>query len=145
MRALGLTHHPMPGTLAETIQMLDLDPPALRRGEVGVKVLASTINIDDLHVAEGTFYGGIPIGARPRRYRPVIPGSDLSGIVTAVGEGVRSVRVGDAVFGVQVPYHARGAWEEFCAVDESWLTRKPANLSYGAAAASAISGLVAFS
>jgi NADPH:quinone reductase-like Zn-dependent oxidoreductase len=133
----------VPGTLAEAIQILDLDPPQLRKHEVMVKVVASTINIDDLHVAEGTFYGGIPIGPRPTCARPVIPGSDLAGIVTAVGDNVRSFRVGQAVFGVQMPFHARGAWEESCAVDEAWLTSKPNELSFGTAAASGISGLVA--
>ncbi|HEX4487863.1 MAG TPA: NADP-dependent oxidoreductase, partial [Terriglobales bacterium] len=143
MRALGLTHRPSPGTLAEAIQVLDVDPPRPRRREVLVRVFASTINIDDLHVAEGSFYGGIPIGPRPSCARPVIPGSDLAGIVTEVGDNVRSFRVGQAVFGVQMPFHRRGAWEEYCAVDERWLTSKPHDLSFETAAASGISGLVA--
>jgi hypothetical protein len=32
----------MPGTLAEAIQMMELDPPALREVEVMVKVLVSS-------------------------------------------------------------------------------------------------------
>jgi NADPH:quinone reductase-like Zn-dependent oxidoreductase len=107
--------------------------------------MASTINIDDIHLAEGTFYGGIPVGPRPRFDRPVIPGSDVAGIVVAVGKDVRSVRVGEAVFGVQLPFRAEGAWAEFCAVDERWVTKKPEILSFGTAAACGISGLVALS
>jgi NADPH:quinone reductase-like Zn-dependent oxidoreductase len=131
--------------LPNVIQLMELPAPAPRNREAVVRVLASSINIDDIHVAEGTFYGGIPIGARPRPERPVVPGSDLAGIVVGVGNGVRSVRAGDAVFGVQIPWRARGAWEELCAVDERWLTRKPAGLSFGTAAACGIAGLVAFS
>ncbi len=110
-----------------------------------MRVLASSINIDDIHVAEGTFYGGIPLGPRPGPNRPVTPGSDLAGIAIAVGHDVHSIRVGDAVFGVQLPFRARGAWEEVCAVDERWLTIKPQKLSFGIAAACGISGLVAHS
>jgi NADPH:quinone reductase-like Zn-dependent oxidoreductase len=145
MRALALTRRPKPGTLPAVIQMIEMVEPAPRGREVVVKVLASSINIDDIHAAEGTFYGGIPIGATPRPNRPVTPGSDLAGIVTGVGDGVRSFQVGDAVFGLQMPFRAHGAWAEFCAVDERWLTSKPENVSFGAAAACAVSGLVAFS
>ena len=49
------------------------------------------------------------------------------------------------MFGVQVPFRARGAWAEVCAVDERWLTLKPEKLPFAAAAACGISGLVAFS
>jgi NADPH:quinone reductase-like Zn-dependent oxidoreductase len=125
--------------------MVEIPDPAPRNREVVVKVLAATINIDDIHVAEGTFYGGIPIGARPRSNRPVVPGSDLAGIVIGIGESVRSFHIGDAVFGLQTPFRARGAWAELCAVDERWLTTKPEKLSFGTAAACGVSGLVAFS
>jgi NADPH:quinone reductase-like Zn-dependent oxidoreductase len=125
--------------------MSEIAVPKPRIRDVVVRVLASSINIDDVHLAEGTFYGGIPIGPRPRPDRPVTPGSDLAGIVIAVGDGVRSVRVGDAVFGVQLPFRASGAWAEICAIDERWLTAKPEKLSFGVAAACGVSGLVAFS
>lgn len=49
------------------------------------------------------------------------------------------------MFGVQLPIRARGAWEEACAVDERWLTIKPAALSFETAAACGVSGLVAHS
>jgi NADPH:quinone reductase-like Zn-dependent oxidoreductase len=55
------------------------------------------------------------------------------------------MRVGEAVFGVQTPLQARGSWEEVCAADEHWLTKKPEKLSFCAAAACGVSGLVAFS
>jgi len=105
---------------------------------------ASTINIDDIHIAEETFYGDVPIGGHPAPNRPVTPGSDLAVIVVSIGKGVRSLRVGQAVFGVPMPYRPRGAWEEFCAVDERWLTPKPGQLTFTTAAACGISGLVAF-
>lgn len=145
MRALAITRRPAPGTLPDAIQMVEIAEPTPRSRDVLVKVHASTINIDDIHVAQGTFYGGIPIGARPRPNRPVIPGSDLAGLVVRIGDSVRTLRVGEAVFGLQVPFRACGAWAEVCAVDERWLTSKPEKLSFDAAAACGVSGLVAFS
>ena len=145
IRALTITRRPMPGTLADVIQMAEIDEPVPRKREVLVRVMTSSINIDDIHVAEGTFYGGIPIGARPSVQCPVIPGSDLAGTVIDAGEDVRSIHAGEAVFGVQVPFRARGAWEEVCAVDERWLTTKPKELSFAEAAACGVSGLVALS
>ncbi|MBZ5606204.1 MAG: NADP-dependent oxidoreductase [Acidobacteriia bacterium] len=145
MRALALTRRPAPGTLADSIGMSEIAEPRPGFRDVLVRVLASTINIDDIHVAEGTFYGGIPIGPRPRPGRPVTPGSDLSGVVIGAGKGVRSLHAGDAVFGVQIPFRSKGAWAEICAIDERWLTPKPDNVPFPCAAACGISGLVALS
>jgi NADPH:quinone reductase-like Zn-dependent oxidoreductase len=142
---LALTRRPDPGALLDVLEMVDVAQPVPGPREVLVKVHASTINIDDIHVAEGTFYGGIPMGKRPRRDRPVTPGSDLAGVVVAVGRDVRSIQIGECVFGVQTPFHAGGAWAEFCAVDHRWITRKPDALSFGTAAACGVSGLVALS
>ena len=125
--------------------MVEVPAPEPRSREAIVKVVASSINIDDIHVAEGTFYGGIPIGLRPSPNRPVTPGSDLAGVVVGVGDGVRSFRVGEQVFGVQMPFRARGAWADVCAVDERWLATKPEKLTFSAAAACGVSGLVALS
>ena len=125
--------------------MVQIEEPGLRPRDVLVDVCASTINIDDIHVAEGTFFGGLPIGPRPSLDRPVIPGSDVAGVVAAVGKDVRGFHRGQAVFGVQVPLRRGGAWAEFCAIDERWLTKKPENLSFETAAASGVSGLVAHS
>lgn len=143
MHALALTRRPAPGILSETLQMTEIEGPVLRPQDVLVQVRASTINIDDIHIAEGTFFGGLPIGPRPRPERPVIPGSDLSGTVVAVGRDVQTVREGEFVFGVQLPFRRGGAWAEFCAVDERWLTKKPEGLPFGTAAACGVSGLVA--
>lgn len=145
MLACVLTRRPFPGTLPEALQLIEVDPPALRSRDVMIRVVASTINIDDIHLAEGTFYRGIPLGRRPSPHRPVIPGSDVAGVIVAVGKSVQSFHIGEAVFGVQLPFRAKGAWAQFCAVDERWITKKPESLSFENAAACGISGLVALS
>lgn len=145
VRAFVLTRRPAPGTLPDALQFSEIPKPKPGNRDVVVRVLASTINIDDIHVAEGTFYGGIPIGRRPRPNRPVVPGSDMAGVVVDIGKHVRSVQIGEAVFGVQMPLKAHGTWAEFCAVDERWVAKKPARISFLTAAACGVSGLVALS
>ncbi len=87
--------------------------------------------------------GGFPSVRRPRPSRPVTPGSDLAGIVIGVGHGVRSIRVGEAVFGVQVPFRATGLGRKSARSTSAGSRCKPENLSFGAAAACGVSGLVA--
>lgn len=145
VRALVLTERPAPGSLADALRMMEIDEPELRPRDVLIRVRASSINIDDIHMAEGTFYGGLPISPRPRFDKPVIPGSDVAGTIVAIGRSVRSAQVGQAVFGMQLPFRRKGAWAEFCAVDERWIAQKPEGLSYSAAAACGVAGLVALS
>jgi hypothetical protein len=64
VRALVLTRRPAPGTLPDVVQMMEVPKPVPRRGEVLVKVQASTINIDDIHVSEGTFYASSGVTRR---------------------------------------------------------------------------------
>ena len=60
-------------------------------GEVQIQVVAASICGSDLHIWRGDI--GIPM-----RF-PVIPGHEFAGVVTAVGEGVKGVRVGERVTG----------------------------------------------
>ena len=82
MKALGLTSKPEPGAIIESIQLLDLPEPCPNKQEVLIKVYATSINIDDIRIAEGTAAGGVPVGSTPKMGLPVVPGMDVSGIVT---------------------------------------------------------------
>ena len=52
--------------------------------------MASTINIDDLHFAEGTMFGGLPVSPMPGEKKPYIPGTDVAGIVDCIGPDVKT-------------------------------------------------------
>ena len=75
-----------------------VDVPAVGPGQVLVAVMAAGINYNNVWAARG-----VPIDVIAERQRKGEPwdfhvgGSDASGIVYAVGEGVGSVRVGDHV------------------------------------------------
>ena len=74
-----------------SLQLKDL--PALEAGEkeVVISVKACSLNFPDTLIIQGKY-----------QYKPELPftpGSDIAGIVKAVGSKVRNVKVGDEVFG----------------------------------------------
>jgi NADPH:quinone reductase-like Zn-dependent oxidoreductase len=64
-----------------------IDPPALRRDEVRIRVVASALNHMDLWVTRGM----------PKPPLPHVPGCDVAGVVEEVGEDVVHVAPGDEV------------------------------------------------
>ncbi|SER44805.1 NADPH2:quinone reductase [Nitrosomonas sp. Nm51] len=79
------------------------------------------------------------IRATPDRFPvsfPVIPGCDGAGIVEGVGEKVKTLTVGDAVYFSQPGFNRRqGTYAEYVLVDEALLALKPRLISYEQAAA----------
>src|SRR6478672_2991473 len=73
---------------------------------------------------------------------PVIPGHEVSGVVTALGYGTTGVSVGDAVYGL-TDWYRDGAAAEYVAVEARNLAPKPATLSHQEAAAIPMAGLTA--
>jgi 2-desacetyl-2-hydroxyethyl bacteriochlorophyllide A dehydrogenase len=69
-----------------SFELRDVAQPSPHVGEAVVKVRSCGICGSDLHF----FYGGFPPP-------PVCPGHEISGEVAAVGDGVRSIQVGDRV------------------------------------------------
>ncbi len=112
------------------VHLEDVPKPEPRSREVLVKVQASSINIDDLHVAEGTFFGGLPIGPNPSLAKPVISGTDLSGIVEKIGPNITRFEVRDMVFGIHSPTKRNRPWAEYCCTHEDYLMPKPSYLTH---------------
>ena len=69
------------------ISVLEREVPQPGAGQLMVQVMASGICGTDLHIYRGEYMGNYP----------VIPGHEFSGIVTAIGDGVRRFQVGDRV------------------------------------------------
>jgi NADPH:quinone reductase-like Zn-dependent oxidoreductase len=73
----------------------------------------------------------------------VVPGHELSGVVAAVGANVHAFDVGDEVYGMNDWLEA-GATAEFCVTLPQYIAKKPASLSYEAAATVPIASLTAW-
>lgn len=77
---------------------------------------------------------------------PVIPGSDVSGVVEAVSTDVDGFSVGDEVFGmIRFPsFGESAAYAEYVAAPASDLARKPAGIDHVHAAGAPMAGLTAW-
>ena len=125
------------GPLREVLSIGDVEMPAPAEGEVLVRVAAASIHIGDCHGMRGVPYLMRPIFGL-RRPKARIPGTDMAGVVEAVGSGVTAVEPGDEVFGWGV-----GAFAEQAIAPADQLLPKPADLSFEQAAALGVSAATA--
>lgn len=99
-------------------------------GDVQIRVHAVGINPVDWKTRKGVGIGHL----FPQPF-PMTLGWDVSGVVSAVGEGVTSVAVGDEVYGmVNFPASA-GAYADYVVTPETHIAPKPPSLSHAEAAA----------
>jgi NADPH:quinone reductase len=79
----------------ETLRIGDLPCPDPGKGQVRVRVLACGINYPDVLVIEDKYQTKPP--------RPFAPGTEIAGVIDAVGEGVDGWREGDRLLAI-VPF-----------------------------------------
>jgi NADPH:quinone reductase-like Zn-dependent oxidoreductase len=75
---------------------------------------------------------------------PFVPGYDVSGVVEAVGLGVRMYAPGDEVFGMPLFPRPAGAYAEYVVAPPRHFARKPADLDHVTAAGLPLAGLTAW-
>jgi NADPH:quinone reductase-like Zn-dependent oxidoreductase len=122
---------------AEVLQLKEIDKPVVGDGEALVRVHAMSVNPADWHAISGTpFVARLAFGVR--KPKNPVPGTDLAGVVEAVGKDVTRLRPGDEVFGWSV-----GAFAEYACTPEDHLVPKPANLTFDQAAAFPIAATTA--
>ncbi|SER89201.1 NADPH:quinone reductase [Lentzea xinjiangensis] len=113
-------------------------------GQLLVRVHAVGVNPPDWYAREGM--PGVPDELKPPVELPLVPGTDVSGVVAATGAGVEGFAVGDEVFGLlNFPISLQGgAYAEYVAAAATDFAHKPAGVSHEHAAAAAMSGLTAW-
>lgn len=107
---------------ADRLQILQVPDPEPEAAEVVVDVKAAGLNFPDTLIIEGKYQ------FRPEL--PFVPGGEASGVISAVGAEVDSLRVGDEVVAMGV----WGAFAEKWAVDASAVMPKPPSLGFRQAA-----------
>src|SRR3954464_2151747 len=130
MKAVFIERHGGP----EELKYGTLPDPVAKPGQVVVDIHAASVNGADWKVRAGESY--------PQTQFPYVLGRDFSGVVSAVGEGVSDLRVGDTVFGVLEPGR-EGTYAEKIAIGASIVAKTPSGLSHVDAAALALTGLTA--
>lgn len=119
----------------DVLQVEDVERPVPGPAQVLVNVKAAGINPGEATIRKGLLH---------QRWPATFPsgeGSDLAGIVTAVGEGVKAYTVGDEVIGFT---HNRASHGEFVVVEESHLIHRPHNVSWEVAGSLFIAGTTAY-
>jgi NADPH:quinone reductase-like Zn-dependent oxidoreductase len=126
------------GEAENVLRLEEIDLPEIADHEVLVRVHAAGVDRGVWHVMAGLPY---PIrlagyGLRTPKHR--VRGSDLAGVVEAVGKDVARLQVGDEVFGI-----GNGSFATYASAREDKLALKPKNLSFEQAAAVPVSALTA--
>ncbi|MHC4223674.1 MAG: NAD(P)-dependent alcohol dehydrogenase [Planctomycetota bacterium] len=106
----------------DVLEWTDTENPQPKRGEIRVRVRASSINPVECEIREGAFR--VLTG---RRF-PMIAGHDVAGEVDALGEGASRFRMGDRVFAMRKAFTS-GAQAEFAILPESSAALVPEGVS----------------
>jgi NADPH:quinone reductase-like Zn-dependent oxidoreductase len=115
----------------------EIEKPVIGDTDVLVRVEAASVHLGDWILMTGRPYV-MRMATGIRRPRVAVPGTDVSGIVEAVGKDVRGFRTGDAVFG-----WCEGAFAEYAAAGEHQFVTNPARLTFEQAAAVGVSATTA--
>ena len=125
---------------SDVLELRDIDKPDIEDDEVLVQVHAAGVDRGVWHLMTGLpyFLRLIIPDLGLRAPKSPVPGSDVAGVVVAVGKDVTRFQPGNEVFGI-----GKGSYAEYARVSEDKLAPKPANLSFEQAAVVPISGLSA--
>ncbi len=130
----------------DVLRYEDAPRPRLASGEVLVRVAAIGINPPDWYLRDGM--KALPPEWRPTPSFPLILGTDVSGVVAAVADGVDGFAVGDEVYSMmrfpEKGMEGAGAYAEFASVPATQVALKPAGIDHAHAAAALMSLLTAW-
>jgi NADPH:quinone reductase-like Zn-dependent oxidoreductase len=125
----------------ERVLRLDaIQVPSIGAGDVLVRMRASSVNTPDWATVTGVPYI-LRLSSGLRRPKRPVRGSDVAGVVEAVGRQVTDLAPGDEVFGST--WARAGAFAQYAVVPATHLVKKPAGLTFTDAAASVMSGVAA--
>jgi NADPH:quinone reductase-like Zn-dependent oxidoreductase len=122
---------------ADVLESRDLAKPEIGDDEVLVRVRAASIHVGDWILMTGSpFVMRFATGLR--KPKNPVPGTDIAGVVEAVGRNVKDLGPGDEVFG-----WGAGAFAEYATAPAEQLLKKPATLTFEQASAVGVSATTA--
>jgi len=129
MKAIVYTEYGSP----DVLQLKDVEKPTPKDNEVLIKIHATTVNRTDCGFRQPEYFIVRLIGGlfKPRK---TILGSELAGVVEAIGKNVKSFKPGDEVFGLSA-YNFGAHAEYICIPEKGSIAIKPSNVSFEDAAA----------
>ncbi|WP_042365831.1 NADP-dependent oxidoreductase [Streptacidiphilus neutrinimicus] len=124
------------GQVGDVVTVTEVPTPAVGPRDVLIEARAAGVNPVDHLIVKGFMSAG-PLA------QPLVIGSEVAGLVSAVGAEVTDLSVGDEVF-ARVDPRVGGAFAEYVAVDRSLVAAKPQKLSFEEAASLPLVGLTAW-
>lgn len=126
----------------DVLEYGDAEKPVPKDNEALIKVYAAAINFGNLVLISGK-----PIFTRAEAgwlspHKILNPGSDVAGVVEAVGINVTQFKAGDEIFADNLP-GGYGTYAKFVCVPEKEIALKPNNITFEEAAAVPQAALVA--
>ncbi|OUS28772.1 hypothetical protein A9Q98_07000 [Thalassotalea sp. 42_200_T64] len=107
------------GLAAQVLEVVEIEKPVVNHGEVLVKIKCSAVNPSDVKKRSGAFPDLLDDGF-------IIPHSDASGVIEAVGHGVPASRIGERVWLYQAQYLRRfGTAAEYLSVPSNLAAHLP--------------------
>ena len=132
MKAYAIDDFGRPGSVRE------LPDPEPGEGQVRIRVAAAALNPFDVTVTSGFMRDQME-----HRF-PLVPGSDASGTIDALGPGVTDRVIGDEVFGTSgKPFVGEGSLAELFVVSVDTIAAKPDAVDHRAAAGIPVAGATA--
>ncbi|MEM9563566.1 MAG: quinone oxidoreductase [Actinomycetota bacterium] len=125
MRAVQITETGGP----EVMAVVDVATPEPGPGQVRIAVAAAGLNFIDTYFRSGVYPGSLPMGL----------GRECAGTISAVGDGVTTLSVGDRV----VTAGTTASYAEECLAPAAQVFTLPDGIDLEVAAASALQGLTA--
>ena len=120
----------------DVLELRNIGKPAVNDDEVLVRVHAAGVNAADCVIMRGQFPLRMVYGlGKPRNS---VRGTDVAGIVEAVGKDVKQFQPGDDVFG-----WCKGSFAEYVCAGENNFVSKPPNLTFEQAASVPMAAFVA--
>jgi NADPH2:quinone reductase len=114
------------GEPAEVLRLVEREVPEPGRGELRIRVTAAGLGLPDVFMCRSTYPLTPPL--------PFTSGQEATGVVTAVGEGVERVALGDYVMGVTQFIGGHGSFAEECLLAADGAFPVPAGLGAAEAA-----------
>jgi NADPH:quinone reductase-like Zn-dependent oxidoreductase len=132
------------GAPEQVLKLAEVDRPSAGDDDVLVRVRAASVNTPDWITVTGVPYI-LRLKSGLRKPSTPVRGTDLAGVVEAVGKNVTDLQPGDEVFGStwDATLAASGTFAELAVAPASQLIRKPAGLTFEQAAGSVMSGITA--
>lgn len=143
MKAVVCTKYGPP----EVLQVTEIDKPVPKDDEVLIKIHATSVSAADYRVRSfnvpAYFWLPAKLALGFNKPQKSILGMEISGKIEAIGENVKTFKIGDDVFAATL--QSFGGYAQYiCLAQDSAISTKPTTLTYNEAAAVPIGARTAF-